>query len=167
MKKVIFTWIVTCLLGMATADAQLLSSKNKDNDRTIKRQKILNKKSIKDPHWKFSEYDPAKSKKEQKQLKKHTKEQEQRSYHPSMAPYYKKKEAKEHKVKETRKRRLTEDKNKMEARKIRKEKKASVKRYEKQQNLAYRKINQNKRNYGTTASRKQFKTTARLTLKDK
>jgi hypothetical protein len=160
--------IVSCIVSVVSVNAQLLSLKsNTDNNKEAKkRQAIISKKAISDPHWKFSDYDPKKSKKEQKELDKQTKELAARSYSPKKSPYYDKKEAREQKAKEIRKKRLNEGKNKNQDRKVQAVRRDSDKKYQKKQKIRTQKVKENKKNFGTKASRKQYKTTARLTLKD-
>lgn len=168
MKKAIFTMIVSCIVSVVPVNAQLLSFKNttNTNKEAKKRQAIISKKAISDPHWKFSDYDPKKSKKEQRELNKMTNEQAARSYSPKKSPYYDKNEAREQKAKEVRKKRMNEGKNKEQDRKVLAVRKDFVKKYQKKQKIRTQKVRENKKNYGTRASRKQYKTTARLDFKD-
>jgi hypothetical protein len=162
MKKIIFTSML-CVLGLVSSvQAQLkFANSNKKN------QSETSRRMTKDPHWKFSSYEPQTTKKDQRKTNKATKQLEAKSYSPKKSAYYNKKEARELKAKSIRQKRVKGEKIKKSERQTKLVRKDADKKNVQRQKMRAQKVNQNKNNYGTRASRKSSQSISILAPKPK
>jgi hypothetical protein len=162
MKKIIFTSLL-CVLGLITSvEAQLkFSNANKKSTSTT------NKRMTKDPHWKFSTYEPATSKKDQRKNNKATKQLAAKSYSPEKSAYYDKKQERELKAKKIRQKRVKGEKIQKSEKQSKSVRKDADKKNAQRQKMRAQKVNSNKKNYGTRASRKSSQSISILAPKPK
>ncbi|MBX9853516.1 MAG: hypothetical protein K2X86_17365 [Cytophagaceae bacterium] len=150
MKRTIFTLMLSCLISIASVNAQLLSFAKKDSKKSI---------SKKDPHVKFSSYKPEKkSRKEVREERKEIKKIQATSYTPKKSPYYKKQEAKETAYYKKRQERLTASKASRKNRDIKSVQMAKEKSYSREDRARQRDIKENKKHYGTKETRRKNQT---------
>lgn len=152
-----------CVLGLVSSvQAQL-----KFNNTNKKNHSETSRKMTKDPHWKFSSYEPQTTKKEQRKTNKVTKQLEAKSYSPKKSAYYDKKEARELKAKTIRQKRVKGEKIKKSERQTKLVRKDAEKKNVQRQKVRSQKVNSNKKNYGSRASRKSFNSISILAPKPK
>jgi hypothetical protein len=151
MKKIIFTGLL-CTIVILSAEAQLkfisAAHPNKKENTSVK-------KVTKDPHWKYSDYEPKTTKKEAKTQKRETRKLQANSYSPEKASYYDRKEAREAKAQHIRQSRIKDGTYHKKDKKIKSVRKDHDKKYAQKEQVRDKKVRDNKKNYGTRKSRKK------------
>jgi hypothetical protein len=149
MKKTIFMLALAFLANAVTVNAQLHNHKKSEKKAVSKR----------DPHLKFSQYQPPKkSKKETKKDRKEMRRLQAASYTPEQSKYYNKKDAKEAGYYKKRQERVRAGKDRHVRKEERKSMRAYDKKYKQKNNQRNAQIKQNKKNFGSKKSRKEFRT---------
>lgn len=144
MKSAIFICFLTLFISVNNSQAQLLS---------------FNKKNKGDEHLKYSDYNPQRSKKEEKALKKEMKRQKDLSYSPKKVKSEKNnKERKEAKYNMLRLRRAQFGKDASSSKENKKLRKDVKRKYNRQERKRQNKVLKSQRNYGTKQSRNNFRT---------